>query len=391
MRHDVPDSSTSEEISLFSHPEEAILVERPNRFLMIVRDSNGCTLKAHCPNPGKLTEFIVPGQALLIERHENPDRTTQCTAVAVRYKGKTIPLYSAKANLAAKELILPRLYPGTYIIPEWTSGSSRFDFLLKGDPDRIIEVKSCSLVEHGLGMFPDTPTDRGSRHLQEMISHVHAGYRAAVLFIISHPDAAQFMPNPHTDPEFCIHLHRASNYMPIYAVSMATDPKGYSRIIDTSVPVDTAYPASLAKENCGVYLLMIQLAEPLRLPISSLDNAILRPGWYMYVGSAKKHLHQRIARHKRAHKHAHWHIDYLTMAASSAPQAYPISTRKDLECELAKDAAHIADKSIAGFGCSDCSCRSHLFFFTEKPTNRQAVVDLLFYYRHVKFRESESR
>ena len=77
-------------LQIFAHPEPAWLIYRPNRFVMIVKDKNGVQLRAHCPNPGKLTEFLLPGQPLLIERHQKPERSTDCTAVAVEYKGKII-------------------------------------------------------------------------------------------------------------------------------------------------------------------------------------------------------------------------------------------------------------------------------------------------------------
>src|SRR6056297_493825 len=204
---------------------------------MMVKDAENTQLRAHCPNPGKLTEFLLPGQPLLIERHQKPERSTDCTVVAVEYKGKII-------------------------FPEWTVGRSRFDFLVRGASDLLVEVKSCSLSEYGVAMFPDTATARGSRHVEELIELSSRGHAAEVLFILSHEDTQRFMPNAHTDPLFCRALHRAREVMAVRAVSVATDRQGYVRVVNDDIPIDTKTPDVLAKANRGVYLLVIQLDSP---------------------------------------------------------------------------------------------------------------------------------
>jgi sugar fermentation stimulation protein A len=371
-------------ISIFSNPEDATLVSRPNRFIMMVKDSGGNILRAHCPNPGKLTEFLVPGQPLLVEHHTSPERRTDCTVVAVRYKDKIIPLYASKANSIAKQLVLPLLYPGREIIPEWKAWYSRFDFLVRGTPDLLTEVKACSLSEHGLAMFPDAATERGSRHVEELIELSAAGYEGEVLFIISHEDAELFIPNPHTDPLFCRVLHRARRHLSLRAVSASTDSRGNVRIVNDRIPIDTEISDRLARENRGVYLLAVELKHPLKIPVPRIGSPVLAPGWYLYAGSAGANLHQRIARHLRKKKKIHWHIDHLTLAGSTL-KAFPVLTGEDLECRLASDVAHIAEYEIPGFGCSDCSCTSHLFFFSENPLHSRDLLDLLFFYRHKGF------
>ncbi|MFW6343729.1 MAG: DNA/RNA nuclease SfsA, partial [Sediminispirochaetaceae bacterium] len=351
----------------------------------------GVQLRGHCPNPGKLTEFLVPGQPLLIERHEKAERSTDCTVVAVEYKGKIIFLYSSKANDIAGTLVLPKLYPGRDIVPEWKVGSSRFDFLVRAESDLdrngsdlLVEVKSCSLSEYGVAMFPDTATARGSRHVEELIELVSEGRAAEVLFILSHRDTERFMPNPHTDPRFCLALHRARGLMPIRAVSVATDREGYVRVVDSNVPIETEMPAQLAKENRGIYMLVIRLDAPLEIPVPRIGSPVLKPGWYIYVGSAKANLQQRIARHLRKRKNLHWHIDYL-LRGSTNVKAFPIRTAEDLECRFARDLLPLASSKVEGFGSSDCGCNSHLFYFFEDPLYKREVLDLLFFYRHKVF------
>ncbi len=371
-------------ISIFSDPEEATLVSRPNRFIMMVKDSGGVLLRAHCPNPGKLTEFLVPGQPLLVEHHTSTERRTDCTVVAVRYKGKIIPLYASKANSIAQHLVLPGLYPGREIVPEWKVGHSRFDFLVRGKPDLLTEVKACSLSEHGLAMFPDAATERGRRHVEELIELSAAGYEGEILFIITHKDTETFMPNPHTDPLFCRVLHRARRHLSIRAVSTSTDPEGKVRVVNTSIPIETEIPDRLAQENRGVYLLAVELKQPMRLSVPRIGSPLLAPGWYLYAGSARANLRQRIARHLRKKKKIHWHIDHLTLAGSTV-KAFPVLTGENLECGLACDVSAVADYAIPGFGCSDCSCGSHLFYFSENPLHNRSVLDLLFLYRHKGF------
>lgn len=377
-------------VRIFSRPEPAVLVERPNRFVMMVRDSNGNLLRAHCPNPGKLTEFMIPGQPLLIERHTDEQRSTDCTALAVQYRGKTIFLYSAKANDIAKSIILPGLYPDFSVAPEWTVGHSRFDFLLQGNEKKLlVEVKSCSLVEHSLAMFPDTATQRGSRHIEELVQLASQGYSGEILFVISHEDALLFMPNPHTDPKFCSVLNSARRHLNIRAVSVKTSPEGCVQVVNPEVPIETQFPALLSESCCGVYMLVMRLDHSLNIPAASLKKSKLEPGWYVYVGSAKKHLRQRISRHLRKKKKTHWHIDYLTKEVSFI-QAYPIATYADIECSLAHDIRRVSNGSVKGFGCSDCSCSSHLMYFQNNPLHHTNVVEHLFRYRHVVFRQEEN-
>jgi sugar fermentation stimulation protein A len=392
-------------LHVFTRPEPATFLERPNRFVMRVRDARGRTLRAHCPNPGRLLEFLVPGQPLLIERPSEtarpggtgrPGRGTEATVVAVQHHGKTIFLYASKANDIAGSLILPKLFPEHAIIPEWTVRRSRFDFLvrareqLRGTPteqDRLVEVKSCSLMEYGLAMFPDAPTLRGSRHVDELVElttgKFRGDYQGEILFILAHEDARRFMPNPHTDPAFCLALHRASGILPIRAVSVAAQPDGTVLPAGWDIPVETELPARLAEANRGVYLLVLRVEEPVEIPVPRIGSPVLEPGWYVYAGSAKANLEQRLARHLRKRKKLHWHIDHLSRAAASV-RAFPVRTFHDLECPLAQDIARHADGEVPGFGSSDCSCSSHLFFFHDNPLQRREVLNTLFFYRHVR-------
>jgi sugar fermentation stimulation protein A len=117
--------------------------------------------------------------------------------------------------------------------------------------------------------------------------------------------------------------------------------------------------------------------------VGSLGSVRFKKGWYVYVGSARLGLSQRVARHMRNNrrKALRWHIDFLRNGAR-AVRAFPILTRLDLECRLAQDVRAIAAEMVPHFGCSDCSCPSHLFRFEVDPLDDPRFTELLRRYKH---------
>jgi len=109
----------------------------------------------------------------------------------------------------------------------------------------------------------------------------------------------------------------------------------------------------------GTYLLLIRLDEQRNIDIGALGTVAFNKGWYVYVGSAMNGLDQRIRRHLREKKKTHWHIDYLLHHAAISEVFYQERLVKE-ECNLAQR-FHEEFSSIRRFGCSDCSCISHLF------------------------------
>jgi sugar fermentation stimulation protein A len=103
-------------------------------------------------------------------------------------------------------------------------------------------------------------------------------------------------------------------------------------------------------------------------------------GYYLYAGSARKDLTRRIERHRRLRKTKFWHIDYLREHADFRA-AVPIRASDDLECEIAEAINGIAAWNIPGFGCSDCSCGSHLFGMKEDPLGSPEFISRLLYFR----------
>ncbi len=111
----------------------------------------------------------------------------------------------------------------------------------------------------------------------------------------------------------------------------------------------------------GTYVLIIQINKTIRPKIGALGEVTFPAGLYAYVGSAQNNLELRVKRHKRKEKRLFWHIDYLlNNEAAKVIGVYYRQGGKEEECQVASLLAQNG-KSITGFGCSDCRCRSHLF------------------------------
>ncbi|WP_243692853.1 DNA/RNA nuclease SfsA [Treponema sp. J25] len=371
---------------LFSPDREARFLKRPNRFLIIAEDpERGEEIPCHCPNPGRLLEFVIPGTELILERRLAAAKTAW-TAVAVRYGERIVPLFSARANSVVQQAVLPVLFPeARHIQAEYSQGNSRFDFLVEDATGsrHLIEVKACSLVEHDVAMFPDAPSERATKHLEELAALSQSGFQCHVLFLVVHGKPQYFVPNLHTDPSFAAAVSRYNEVIQFHAAVLEAQEDGSGRIINFNLPLVFDH-GTLAEENRGSYLILMELNQPKVLTVGALGTLALDAGWYVYTGSAQKNLSQRIAHHlRKVHKNPHWHIDYLTSVAARI-MGLPIASYRNLECALAADLERIGGRPIPRFGCSDCSCDSHLYYFPTNPLTERSFLDLLFWYRHVK-------
>ncbi|MDR3166736.1 MAG: DNA/RNA nuclease SfsA [Treponema sp.] len=403
-------------VELFANDREALFIRRPNRFLIIAGDENtGEELACHCPNPGRLIEFVFPGARLILEKRagkkgglagEAPGSAkTAYSAVGIYYRGRVAPLFSSRANMAAEKLILKKIIPNIREIrPEYTLGPSRFDFLcIDGEGRRhLVEVKACSLVEYSAAMFPDAPSGRALKHLEELAALSAQGYCCHVLFVIVHGAPQKFIPNLHTDPLFAAALSRYGRTLPcrdspaeeppggavaIHAALLRCDREGRAVLAKSFVPVDLSH-GELAGANRGNYLILLRLPERVETPVGSLGTVTFEAGWYVYAGSARKNLSQRISRHlRKVRKQKHWHLDYLTPYAGFI-KALPIFSYRNLECALAEELRKLGGRPIPGFGSSDCDKKksprdhSHLCYFADPPMGNRAFVDMLLRYRH---------
>jgi len=191
-----------------------IFVERPNRFLVHFKiNSNDNNIEmAHLRDPGRLKELLTPNVKLLLRKASNPNRKTGYDVIAVHHDNQWILINSGFHSDLASELIESGMIGelNSYSIQrrEFNYGNSRIDFLLTSHTSKhmLLEVKGCTLVEDGLAKFPDAPTLRGKKHLDELSGSTKNGYEAAVIFLIIRDDAEEFTPNTLMDPDFAASL-----------------------------------------------------------------------------------------------------------------------------------------------------------------------------------------
>ncbi|WP_448589565.1 GIY-YIG nuclease family protein [Thermodesulfobium sp.] len=113
------------------------------------------------------------------------------------------------------------------------------------------------------------------------------------------------------------------------------------------------------------YVIILFLEKNRILNIGKLGKIFFKSGFYVYCGSAKKNIKQRIKRHAKAFKRHHWHVDYLRQYCKFIDSFIADGTKT--ECEISKKLKDISENSILGFGCSDCNCISHLYYFNTNP------------------------
>jgi sugar fermentation stimulation protein A len=373
---------------LFNHVLKARFLNRPNRFLVRL-ERKGRSFPAFLPNPGRLQELLLPGsQVYLTRERKSESRKTQYTVVAVEREGRPVMLDTQRTNEVARRLIQGGKIPGfekaEIIRSEVRVGRSRFDFLLKqGTRDVLLEVKSCTLLGERTAMFPDAVTERGTRHLRELAKLSEEGTSTAVLFVVHWPLARFFMPDYHTDLAFSetfLGIRDHVQTVPI-AVQWNSDLSLGLEARLLNIPWD--YIKEEAKDR-GSYLLVLRMRRKRRIRVGRLGEVAFERGFYIYVGSAMANLSQRMERHRRKRKRRHWHIDELR-EVSEFRNILAIRCSERLECEIAEGLSRIAEWTIPGFGCSDCSCESHLFGLTQDPFHSQAFHRLVQYFRMDRF------
>ena len=292
--------------------------------------------------------------------------------------------HTHRTNDVARYLIdegkVPGLEGARVIGREVPVGRSRFDLLIEHEGrELLVEVKSCTLVENRIAMFPDAVTARGTRHLSELAVLSDKGRETAVLFVIHWPRAAWFLPDYHTDLHFSRTMLACRGRIRFFPVSvrwhgdLTLDEK--TRIVN--IPWEFIEREA---EDRGSYLVILRLREGRQITVGKRGNIFFPPGYYVYVGSAMANLTARVERHRRLRKRFHWHIAYLRQVAQFET-ALPVRSSVPLECPMAEAMDAIADWTVPGFGSSDCSCPSHLFGMGSNPLNSPEFISLLMHFR----------
>ena len=199
----------------FSSPlVRGVLLRRYKRFLAEIRMEDGGTVTAHCPNSGSMKGCAVPGREVLLSIAENPKRKTLYTWELIHLPSTWVGINTLTANQLLAETAngsgIPELGPFDKLVSEVKLGKSRIDFcFLRGNRSLFVEVKNVTLVENSTAFFPDAPTVRGRKHLQELIDATQQGHRSAMFYVVQRQDAQRFAPAANIDPDYAESLRRA--------------------------------------------------------------------------------------------------------------------------------------------------------------------------------------
>ena len=202
----------------YNHVLSGTFLQRPNRFIAHVL-IDGKEEICHVKNTGRCRELLIPGCTVYCAVSGNPQRKTKFDLIAVGKKTENgtilVNMDSQAPNAAAKEWLKSgaSLFGKLDVIkPERKFGTSRFDFYLEKEKRKIfLEVKGVTLEDNGVVLFPDAPTERGVKHVQELI-HCHGeGYETYVLFVVQMERALYFTPNRKMHPQFADALCEAQN------------------------------------------------------------------------------------------------------------------------------------------------------------------------------------
>lgn len=197
----------------YCYIKEAVFLERMNRFTAQVC-LDGKKETVHVKNTGRCREILKPGATVFIEEASGTKRKTKYSLVSA-YKNKTlINIDSQAPNVLVYEAIKKGIideFKNVHLLKKESAyGSSRFDLYYETDKSKgFIEVKGVTLEENGIAKFPDAPTQRGTKHIREMINAVKEGYRGYILFVIQLKGVNSFMPNFEMDRKFAIALKDA--------------------------------------------------------------------------------------------------------------------------------------------------------------------------------------
>lgn len=216
---------------------EGIFLHRPNRFIAHVL-VHGVEEVVHVKNTGRCKELLLPGAPVYLARSENPARKTKYDLIAVQKDSRLINMDSQAPNHVFAEWARSGGIPDLALLrPETTWGSSRFDFYWETPEKKgFVEVKGVTLERGGAAYFPDAPTQRGVKHLNELTAARAQGFETAVCFVVQMKPISFLSPNDVTHPAFGDALRRAhAAGVNVLAFDCLVAPDSLS--IDSPIPV----------------------------------------------------------------------------------------------------------------------------------------------------------
>jgi len=189
---------------IYNNIKRAKFINRPNRFIANI-EVDGKNEICHVKNTGRCKELLTDNATVFVQEFDNSNRKTKFDLISV-YKGdRLINMDSQVPNKVFHEWVKDAgLFENiTRIKPEYKYGNSRFDFYIETLEKKIfVEVKGVTLEENGVVMFPDAPTLRGLKHVNELINSIDDGFEAYVVFIVQMKDVEYFTPNIITHKDF---------------------------------------------------------------------------------------------------------------------------------------------------------------------------------------------
>lgn len=187
-------------------------IDRPNRFIAHVETVEGIQ-RVHVKNTGRCRELLIPGATVYLERGTNPARKTPYDLIAVEKGKRLINMDSQAPNKVFGEwAVSGGFLPDVRSVrAEYRYGASRLDFCLETSRGlHLVEVKGVTLEENGAARFPDAPTERGIKHIQELQKVVEAGLDATLCFVVQMEAVQSVAPNDVTHPAFGEALRKAA-------------------------------------------------------------------------------------------------------------------------------------------------------------------------------------
>lgn len=227
-------------------------LRRLNRFAAVVEVEERREW-VHVRTSGRLRELLTPGRSVLLEPAGTTDRKTRFTLALVRLPHGYVSADAHLANALVAEALKRHAIPGfrgyQILRREPAMGGNRVDFLLaRGNRQCFLEVKSVTLVEAGVALFPDAPTLRGRMHLEHLIAERRRGVGAGILFVVQRSDATVFTPNWGADPEFGKALLRAWRAR-VHVGALVCRVNRRSVQLDTPIPVRLDPPRFRMRER----------------------------------------------------------------------------------------------------------------------------------------------
>ena len=190
-------------------------VRRYKRFLAEVQLEKGVIRTIHCPNTGSMLGCSQPGSLAAFSTSEIRTRKYPDTLEMIFQDEVWIGVNTSRTNALVEEALQQNIvsglrYPLRIQREVRTSLHCRLDLMVEGENGPVyIEAKNCSLVQQGCAYFPDAVTQRGAKHLTELIRLVKAGHRGIIFFLVQRNDAKQFSPADHIDPRYGTLLREA--------------------------------------------------------------------------------------------------------------------------------------------------------------------------------------